>query len=118
MEHLCQIRDLYRAISDFEESFQHEHGVSLNEAMLLCTLSRQGACCSGQLAQDLGLTASNSSKVIASTEKKGLTLRALCTQDKRRMIIELSDKGREKLTAIKQEDTQMAEFLSKIRQLL
>lgn len=33
---LCQIRDVYRAIYDFELNFQQVYDLGLNEGMLLC----------------------------------------------------------------------------------
>ena len=36
METLCRIRDIYRAISEFEVQFMQEFDLSLNEGMLLC----------------------------------------------------------------------------------
>ena len=38
METLCRIRDIYRAIAEFEVKFMQEFDLSLNEGMLLCTL--------------------------------------------------------------------------------
>ena len=37
METLCRIRDIYRAIAEFEVKFMQEFDLSLNEGMLLCT---------------------------------------------------------------------------------
>lgn len=41
METLCKIRDLYRAIAEFETRFEKAHHLCLNEGMLLCCLSRK-----------------------------------------------------------------------------
>ena len=38
METLCKIRDVYRAIAEFEVQFTQMYDLSLNEGMLLCTL--------------------------------------------------------------------------------
>ena len=38
MEDLCKIRDVYRAIAEFETQFMQQYNLSLNEGMLLCTL--------------------------------------------------------------------------------
>ena len=37
MEDLCKIRDVYRAIAEFETQFMQQYNLSLNEGMLLCT---------------------------------------------------------------------------------
>ena len=67
---LCQIRDVYRAIYDFELNFQQLYDLGLNEGMLLCSLNAQKYS-SNELASVLGLSNSNTSKVIKSVEKKG-----------------------------------------------
>ena len=40
MDRLCKIRDLQRAVMHFEADFETHYGISLNEGMTLCTLSR------------------------------------------------------------------------------
>ena len=63
METLCKIRDLYRAIAEFETRFEKAHHLCLNEGMLLCCLSRKKRLSSGEIAEQLGLSNSNTSKV-------------------------------------------------------
>ncbi|SBV92778.1 conserved hypothetical protein [uncultured Dysgonomonas sp.] len=70
----CQVRDVYRAIYDFELNFQQLYDLRLNEGMLLCSLNTQKYS-SNELASVLGLTNSNTSKVIKSVEKKGIIRR-------------------------------------------
>ena len=50
METLCKIRDLYRAIAEFETRFEKAHHLCLNEGMLLCCLSRKKRLSSGEIA--------------------------------------------------------------------
>ena len=38
MRNICIMRDIYRALNDFERDFEKVHGVGLNEAMVLCCL--------------------------------------------------------------------------------
>ena len=61
MEVLCKIRDIYRAIAEFEAQFEQAYGLSLNEGMLLCTLLSRGKLSSSEVAEALGLSASKSS---------------------------------------------------------
>ena len=68
METLCRIRDIYRAIAEFEVKFMQEFDLSLNEGMLLCTLLNTPKLTSSEIAEALGLSASNTSKVIRSVE--------------------------------------------------
>lgn len=93
---LCQIRDVYRAIYEFELNFQQSYNLGLNEGMLLCSLNVQKYS-SNELAEILGLSNSNTSKVIKSIEKKGLIKRIVGKDDKRQMYFTLTESGRKKL---------------------
>ena len=73
METLCRIRDIYRAIAEFEVKFMQEFDLSLNEGMLLCTLLNTPKRTSSEIAEALGLSASNTSKVIRSGGARGYT---------------------------------------------
>lgn len=94
METLCKIRDLYRAIAEFETRFEKVHYLCLNEGMLLCCLSKKGRLSSGEIAEQLGLTNSNTSKVIRAVEEKGYIERNLGDSDKRQMYFSLTKKGK------------------------
>ncbi|MDR2126295.1 MAG: MarR family transcriptional regulator [Prevotellaceae bacterium] len=111
MDILCRIRDIYRAIVEFENMFQRRYGLGLNEGMLLCTLSKSGTCTSGEVASFLGLACSNTSKVIASAEKKGLIQRTLGNNDKRQMYFRLTEKGKAQLSVIKENDLELPALL-------
>ncbi len=106
-----------RSINDFEAAFQTRHGIGLNEGMLLCAIAKEGECCSGDVAEKLGLTASNASKVIASAEKKGLIERALCTNDKRKMLFVLTGAGAALLESVKHTADGISDVIEKIKQL-
>lgn len=116
-EPLCRIRDIYRTISDFEIAFGKLHGVKLNEAMLLCSLQREGKCSSGKIAELLGLSLSNSSKVILSAEKKGLVKRIVGKEDKRQMLFDLSSKGLECVQSIKCKSDAISNLITEIKKI-
>lgn len=101
METLCRIRDIYRAIAEFEAKFVQAFDLSLNEGMLLCTLLHTPRLTSGEIAEALGLSASNASKVIRSVEKKRLIVRLVGKSDKRQMHFALTPEGKSRITAIK-----------------
>ncbi|MEG1607290.1 MAG: MarR family transcriptional regulator [Mucinivorans sp.] len=101
METLCKIRDLYRSLAHYEAEFQKRYNLCLNEGMLLCSLSQNERLCSGQIAEFLGLTTSNASKVILSVEKKGYIERILGSSDKRQMYFSLTEQGKAVLAEIK-----------------
>ena len=38
MESICAIKDIYKALYQFEKTFAEVHDITINEAMLLCCL--------------------------------------------------------------------------------
>ena len=111
MDHFCRIRDLYRAILNFEQYFEQHYDLNLNEAMLLCTLSARSSQTAGEVAEALGLTNSNASKVIASAEGLKLIKRQTCKDDKRRMRFSLTALGEERLARLQADDIEVPEIL-------
>lgn len=118
MEDLCKIRDVYRAIAEFETQFMQQYNLSLNEGMLLCTLLNTPRLTSGEIAEALGLTCSNTSKLIRSVEEKKLIARIIGKVDKRQMNFSLTAEGKEQITAIKSTTHEMPELLQQIVGLL
>ncbi|MDD2214948.1 MAG: MarR family transcriptional regulator [Bacteroidales bacterium] len=95
MERLCKIREIQHNIAAFEKRFVERYGICLNEGMILCSLlkSDHGTLTSGELSELLGLSHSNTSKVIASLENKLLIERTFCENDKRKMCFSLTSEG-------------------------
>ena len=108
MDKLCKIRDLQRAVHQFESAFEKRYGICLNEGMTLCSLSKTGRLCPGELGELLGLTPSNTSKVLRSVEQKGLVTRELCNEDRRQMYYSLTQQGRELLRCVREKDEEGA----------
>ena len=111
MEKLCRIRELQRAVNRFETALERSHGICLNEGMALCSLSKAGRLSCGELGEMLGLTPSNTSKVLRSVEGKGYVNRELGTNDKRQMYFSLTEKGRVLLGSINCEEIETPELL-------
>lgn len=114
METLCRIRDLYRAIAEFESRFEKAHHLCLNEGMLLCCLSQKGCRTSGEIAEQLGLTNSNASKVIRSVEDKGYIKRNLGDSDKRQMYFSLTAEGKKMLKEMECCNIEIPELLQSV----
>ena len=110
---MCKIRDIYRAIAEFENRFIKMYNLSLNEGMLLCTLLDSGQLTSSEIAETLGLSASNASKVIRSVEDKNLIARLVGTEDKRQMNFVLTPAGKKLITQIKEATYSLPELLEK-----
>lgn len=118
MKDLCKIRDVYRAIAEFETQFIQQYNLSLNEGMLLCALLDYPRLTSGEIAESLGLSHSNTSKLIRSVEEKKLVTRIVGKEDKRQMHFSLTSEGKEQINAIKNTTHEMPALLQKIVGLL
>lgn len=104
------MRELFKALSELESRLVELHGVSLNEAMALCCIGGDTLTAS-VISEHTGLSASHTSKVIRSVEEKGFIVRSLGDKDKRQMRFTLSDKGRECLEALKNNEIEIPELL-------
>ena len=101
---ICKIRDIYRAISEFETAFAEQFGICLNEAMVLCAL----------LEEALGVTQSNVSKIIRMVEDKAFVNRVYGKEDRRQMLFSLTAEGQEKIETLKCSDMTLPEVLKNI----
>lgn len=99
IKNLCTLREIYRAIRNFEISFQEKYDLCLNEGLLLCNL-RSRKLTSTEIAESLDVTPSNASKLIRSVEEKGFIKRSMGKDDRRQMYFSLSASGKEKLKNI------------------
>ena len=88
------MRDLVRALCTLENELLDNYGITLNEAMVLCSMADETVN-AGTVAERTGLAPSHCSKVINSAEKKGLLTRSLNNEDKRQMYFSLTDKARQ-----------------------
>lgn len=70
------MRELFRALSELESRLMQSHGVSLNEAMVLCAIGKERVAAS-TIVERTGLTPSHASKVIRAVEERNLLVRAL-----------------------------------------
>ena len=114
MDKLCKIRDIQRAVNLFESHFDKMYGICLNEGMVLCSLMKNEQLSSSEISELLGLTSSNTSKVIRSVENKGLIERIIGDKDKRQMYFLLTDEGRKQLSSIKCDAVEIPELLKTI----
>ena len=117
MNTLCRIREVSRAIAEFEQCFEREYRLSMNEGVLLCCLARHGELSSGEIAEMLRLTCSNTSKVIRSVEGKGFVIRKLGEEDKRQMYFSLTEAGRAELERLQPCRVALPELLARLTRL-
>ncbi len=106
MNNLCTVKNVCRLIADYELKFQRKFSITLNEGLLLCSL-RNGKISSGEIANELDLSCSNTSKVLKAVENKGLVERTLGEKDKRQMYFVLSQTGVEMLKRMEQDEIEL-----------
>lgn len=86
------MRELFKALSSLESELEAKYGVSLNEAMVLCSVGKETVT-AGTIGERTGLMPSHTSKVIGKVEEKGLLVRSLGEKDKRQMYFTLTKKA-------------------------
>ena len=112
MKTICMMRDLYKALAEFEAQFEKEYDLSLNEAMILCALQEaKEEMTSTALSARTGMAASHTSKVIRAVAEKELIKRALGKTDKRQMYFSLTPEGKERLKELNLEKVEVPERL-------
>ncbi len=110
---LCALKDILRSITQLEEAIQETYHVSLTEAMVLCAID--GGCrYAHDLADDVGLSPSRLSRIIASLERKGLLEREQNRADRRHWQNQPTAKGREIVLQMKTEGIDIPPALESI----
>jgi DNA-binding MarR family transcriptional regulator len=116
MDHhcICKLRKIYKALSVLEGQMMQTFGLNLNETMLLCVLSKYENPTANEISEQMSLSHSNASKVIASLEQKGLIRRKICKEDKRSMRFNLTKEGKAQLEKINCKDIVLPECLQQL----
>jgi DNA-binding MarR family transcriptional regulator len=114
METICALKDVYKTLYQFEKDFQSSHGMTINEAMLMCCLHEGDAKSAGTLCEYIGLSPSRVSKIINSVEQMGFIERSISVEDKRQMLFSLTTNGWRKVTEMKKIPLRIAELHSQL----
>ncbi|WP_294598067.1 MULTISPECIES: winged helix DNA-binding protein [Bacteroidaceae] len=107
---ICVMRELLKALSELENQLITTYGISLNEAMVLCSIGSETVA-AGTIVERTGMTPSHASKTISLIEKKEMVTRDLGKQDKRQMYFTLTDKAKACLEEIKQQGVDIPQLL-------
>lgn len=118
MDAICRLKDIYKALYVFEKSFAEKHGITINEAMLLCCLKDGKSKAANQLCEFVGLSHSRVSRVISSVESKGFINREMGTSDKRQMIFSLSTLGLNKVKEMQNQEMVFETLTSQIKEFI
>ena len=112
MKTICAMRDVFRAMTNFESAFEKVYRISLNEAMILCCLK-----CSTErmtatnLAKQTDLSPSHTSKMLRILEEKELIIRTLGNEDRRQMHFHLSQAGKQRVNELELDKVEIPELL-------
>ena len=110
MKTICVMRDVFKAMARFEDSFEKVYKISLNEAMILCAL--QEASPKNMTATSLSKrTPSHASKMLRILEEKELIVRTLGEVDRRLMQFHLSQNGKKLVGELELEKVEIPELL-------
>ena len=82
MDPICRIKEVYKTLHQFENTFAERHGITINEAMLLCCLKNGEVKTAGELCEYIGLSGPRVSKIITTVENKGYIRRGISSHDR------------------------------------
>lgn len=115
MESICVLKDIYKALYQFEKDFSNLHHITINEAMLLCCLKEGDCKTASNLCEYIGLSNSRVSKIITSVENKGFIDRKISEEDKRQMLFWLTETGKEKVAHMQSSDLNIDPLYTQLR---
>lgn len=118
MEPICRLKDIYKALYNFEKSFAEKNGITINEGMLLCCLKDGKPKSANELCDFVGLSNSRVSRVINTVETKGYIVREMGTTDKRQMIFSLTEEGKKKTEEMQSKGIDFSELRTQIAKFL
>ena len=114
MNTLCRIREVSRAIAEFEQCFEREYRLSMNEGVLLCCLARHGGTLVGR---DCGDAPADLFEYVEGDPvgggQGGFVIRKLGEEDKRQMYFSLTEAGRAELERLQPCRVALPELLAR-----
>ena len=90
---LCSIRKIQTALKRFEETLKKETGLSLNDALCLCSIGKDFHEPSA-ISKQLELSPSRITRVLDTLEVRGYISRRISDTDRRGIWVELTDDGK------------------------
>lgn len=112
MKTICAMREVFRAMSNFEIAFEMTYKISLNEAIILCALQESPQKMTAtNLSKQTELSPSHTSKMLRILEEKSLIIRTLGNQDRRQMYFHLSPTGKQRMNELKLDKVEIPDLL-------
>lgn len=109
-EPICVLKDIYKALYNFEKSFAETNGITINEGMILCCMKDGKSRTANELCDFVGLSNSRVSRIITTVEAKGFIAREMGAKDKRQMIFSLTNVGKRKIQEMLQQEMDFSEL--------
>lgn len=111
-DNLCKIKDVFKKIYKFENNLQSKFNISINEILTICSLSNMKMS-STELANEIGVSPSRMSRILKKLENKKFIKRTLSKNDKRKMIFNLTQKGKNKVKEVHNSDIKIPDIETK-----
>lgn len=107
---LCALKELLRIMTRLEDTIKQKFSLSLTEALVLCSIG-DGCSQAHCLAEEISLSPSRLSRVLAGMEKKGLLERQRCEDDRRNWDNIPSEKGKKLLDELRNNGIEVPDVL-------
>lgn len=117
MESILKLKDIYKALYDFERQYANMNDITINEAIILYALRDGKPLLAKEIYSAVGLSKSRMSRILSDIEKKGYVIRKVGTEDKRNMLFSMSYAGSEKLKEITSQKINFSRLVDKISTL-
>lgn len=92
---LRALRRIIRAVDLYSRQLSIRHSLTGPQLVCLRQLLRSGAMTPGQLAREISLSPATISGILDRLERRGYLTRTRRPEDKRQVLVELTDSGRE-----------------------
>ncbi len=117
MESIIKLKDIYKALYEFEKQYAEMNNVTINEAIILYALRDGKPKAAHELYDYVGLSKSRVSRILADMERKGYIVRRVGVKDKRHMLFTLTFGGNEKLKEIVNQRINFSKLVTQITKL-
>jgi DNA-binding MarR family transcriptional regulator len=114
---ICAMKRFFQLITGLEETVYEKFGLTLTEAMVLCSVSG-GYAVAHDLTTEVRLSLSRLSRVLSALEKKGLVERQRSVVDKRNLINKPSLQGEQLIQRINSEGIELPKELEFVLEAL
>ena len=109
MKTICAMRDVFKAMGNFETAFEKMYQITLNEAMILCALKEASEKVTAtNLSKQTELSPSHTSKMLRILEEKGLIVGS---EDRRQMYFHLTHTGKQRVNELELDKVEIPDLL-------